>query len=475
MIDGFDITHPLIQNPKRLIPQIPISFGKGKDFNALVDTGSTITVVSAKLLEDNYPISEWNEGPIVMLDGSFAHPVGSINLEFRLGKRKFIHTVAVMDSSVDVLLGMDFLALSGLMLDMANLQWGFQDNWPHEVYPLSCSEAEHCSTLNLMLLNDFEKDQIKDLIAKFPDVIDAPLGRVKAVKHRIKLIEEQPKRQRPYPMSKVKQEEADRQVDYMLKHKIIRKSKSPYASPILLREKPDGTWRFCVDYRHINKLTPHDSFPIPRVQDLLRRLANAKFMSTLDAEKGYWQIEMDPRSRQYTAFCTERGLFEYNCMPFGLKNAPATFQRMMGELLRGLEGFTLVYQDDVLVFSKTFEEHLGHIVSVLERFRQAGLTIKGAKCQFGQSQIKFLGHIVSENGLGMRPEKVATIKAFPLPKTRKQLRSFLGAIGWYRHFIEKFADIAAPLNALTSAKVPFRVTPEVEHAFHQLKEAVCED
>jgi hypothetical protein len=211
------------------------------------------------------------------------------------------------------------------------------------------------------------------------------------------------------------------------------------------------------------------------VQDLLRRLANAKYISTMDAEKGYWQIQMDQRSKKYTAFCTDRGLFEYNCMPFGLKNAPATYQRMMNELLKGLNDFCLVYQDDVLVFSKTFKEHKMHIRAVLEKFREAGLTIISKKCQFGKQFVKFLGHVVSSSGIGMNPEKVSAIKACPTPNTRRQLRGFLGMIGWYSNFVERYADLAKPLYELCKPSRKFKWTPEANKAFQRLKDAIIQD
>src|SRR5665811_1255193 len=184
---------------------------------------------------------------------------------------------------------------------------------------------------------------------------------------------------------------------------------------------------------------------------------------------------MDKNSRKYTAFCTDRGLFEYNCMPFGLKNAPATYQRMMNELLEGLEDFSLVYQDDVLVYSQSFKEHKEHLREVLSRFRKVGLTILSSKCQFGKQYVKFLGHVVSENGIQMNPEKVATIQAFGIPTTRKQLRGFLGLVGWYHNFVERFADLAEPLYALCSPKQKFKWTPRAQEAFEKMKAAVIED
>jgi hypothetical protein len=162
----------------------------------------------------------------------------------------------------------------------------------------------------------------------------------------------------------------------------------------------------------------------------------------MDAEKGYWQMQMDQRSKKYTAFRNDRGLFEHNCMPFGLKNAPATYQRMMNVLLKGLNDFCLVYQDDVLVFSKTFKEHKMHIRDVLEKAR---LTLISKKCPFGKEFVNFLGQVVSSNGIGMNPEKVSAITACSTPNTRRQLRGFLGMIGWYSNFVERYADLAKPL------------------------------
>jgi hypothetical protein len=195
----------------------------------------------------------------------------------------------------------------------------------------------------------------------------------------------------------------------------------------------------------------------------------------MDAEKGYWQIQMDQRSKKYTPFCTDRGLFEYNCMPFGLKNAPATYQRMMNELLKGLNDFCLVYQGDVLVFSKTFKEHKMHIRAVLEKFREAGLTLISKKCQFGKQYVKFLGHVVSSNGIGMNPEKVSAIKACPIPNTRRQLRGFLGMIGWYFNFFERYADLAKPLYELCKPSRKFKWTPDANKAFQKLKDAIVHD
>jgi hypothetical protein len=237
-----------------------------------------------------------------MLDNTEAIPYGAYYLKFTIENRSFSHLFAIMDCSHPLLLGTDFLHQFGFTFDFGDLVWGFSDSFHEQKFKLKVDTSNTHTTHNLMLLQDFEQDEITKLLKEFPDVLDAPLGRIKGIKHRIKLIEERPKRQRPYPTSPFKHEEICRQTDEMLKLGIIRKSESPYAHPVLLRDKPDGSWRFCIDYRHINKLTPNDSFPMPRIQDLLRKLGEAKYLSTMDAEKGYWQIPMEAKSRKYTAF-----------------------------------------------------------------------------------------------------------------------------------------------------------------------------
>jgi hypothetical protein len=235
-VRGFVVTHPLIQDPKRLVPQIPISL-YGTNFPSLVDTGSTISVLSSKVLPKDTKLLPWTEGPIVMLDGSETVPLGMHEAKFQLAKHTFSHSFAVLQTFEGVLLGMDFLHSCGLIIDMSNLTWGFSKTYPTEAYRLKVCQKEDPSSHTLQLLEQFENDEIKDLLKQFPDVMDAPLGRVKSVKHRIQLIEERPKRQRPYPMSRVKHDELNKQVDYMLSRGIIRKSNSSYASPVLLRTK----------------------------------------------------------------------------------------------------------------------------------------------------------------------------------------------------------------------------------------------
>lgn len=193
---------------------------------------------------------------------------------------------------------------------------------------------------------------------------------------------------------------------------MISPSKSPWASPVVLVQKKDGSTRFCVYYWKINEVTRKDAYPIPRIDETLDILAGATLFSTLDLRSGYWQVEMDPKDQEKTAFCTSEGLFEFNMMSFGLCNAPATFQQLMDSVLAGLHWRNcLVYIDDIVVIGKSFDEHLYNLQQVLERLKQAGLKLQSHECKFLQAQVTYLGHVVSAQGVSPDPEKTSKIKS----------------------------------------------------------------
>ena len=269
----------------------------------------------------------------------------------------------------------------------------------------------------------------------------------------------------------IQREKIAQMVTEMEKQGVVRASVSPWASPIVLVPKKDGSTRFCVDYRRLNAVTRKDVYPLPRIDDILDTLRQSKYFSTLDLSAGYWQIELDPQSREKSAFTTPGGLFEFNRMPFGLCNAPATFQRLMQAVLAGLEGQTcFVYIDDILVCSRTFDDHLMHLKQVFERLRRAGLKLKPRKCVFLKPDIQYLGHVISRSGISPDPGKTDKIRKYPEPIDVTTLRQFLGLASYYRRFIPCFAKVAAPLHALTKKGTEFQWTRE---AFERLKHLLC--
>jgi hypothetical protein len=259
-------------------------------------------------------------------------------------------------------------------------------------------------------------------------------------------------------------------VDKMKNEGIIEDSSSPWSSPVVLVTKKDGSTRFCVDYRRLNDVTKKDSYPLPRIDDTLSTLAGSQWFSTLDLKSGYWQVGVHPEDKEKTAFSTGSGLYQFDVMPFGLCNAPATFERLMEFVLRGLTWKTcLVYLDDVMVVGSTFDEHLKNLNEIFGRLRSAHLQLNVKKCKLFQQEVNFLGHVVSPAGIQTDPDKLEPVREWPRPKDKHQLRSFLGLCTYYRRFVKRFADIAKPFHKLTEEKTPFIWDKESESAFRSLK------
>ncbi|GBM68120.1 Transposon Ty3-I Gag-Pol polyprotein [Araneus ventricosus] len=328
-------------------------------------------------------------------------------------------------------------------------------------------------------LDDLQRKELLSLLVEFIDVFDLENKPVKVsskVKHRINTADSQPVKQKPYRVSFEERRLIQEEVDKMLKLDIIEHSESPWSSPVVLVKKKNGTWRFCVDYRRLNKITKKDVYPLPRIDDALDSLSGASLFSTMDLKSGYWQIEVDERDREKTAFITPDGVYQFKVMPFGLCNAPATFERMMDSLLKGMKWkHCLCYLDDVIVYAATFEEHLRRLRMVLQCIQTAGLTLNHEKCFFGQSRLKILGHLVDKDGIHPDPGKVEAIQEFPTPKSISQVRSFLGICSYYRRFVHKFADIARPLHELLKQDVKFEWKDDHQLAFARLKSLLTKD
>ncbi|XP_078242735.1 uncharacterized protein LOC144587127 [Pogona vitticeps] len=323
-------------------------------------------------------------------------------------------------------------------------------------------------------LTQDQQQELKMLLSKYQQVFSNKPGIVKGVMHRIHTGDAPPQAVSPYRVTGPYRDKVRKELDEMLRENIIVPSSSPWSSPIVLVDKPDGSIRFCVDYRKLNRVTTPDAYPMPRLDNLIETIGGCRFISSLDLVKGYWQLRIDPRDQEKTAFCSPFGLYEFRVLSFGLRNAPATFQRLMDQTLAGLSDFTVAYIDDIGIFSNTWEDHLIHLELVLQRLSAAGLTVKASKCQLGSPEIKYLGHMVGGGMIKPLEAKIEAVRDWPRPNTKKKVKSFLGLVGYYRKFIPRFSEIAAPLTDLTRKKADDRIpwTSDCEAAFQRLKEAL---
>ena len=344
-----------------------------------------------------------------------------------------------------------------------------------QVTSLTCQTDNHGFDFDFQhsTLTETERQQLLQLLKRYRDIFafsPSELGRTSVIQHDIDVGDSTPIRQRPYRVSPDTRETINTHVSDMLSQGIITASNSPWASPVVLVKKKDGSTRFCVDYRKLNGVTRKDSYPLPRIDDILDKLHGTAYFSTLDLMSGYWQCQLTPEAKEKTAFITFGGLYEFEVMPFGLSNAPSTFQRLMETTLRDLNWKScLIYLDDVIVFSHTFEEHLNHLAQVFDRLREANLRLKPSKCSFGRQEVNYLGHVISANGILPDPSKIELVKKFPPPKTVRQVRSFLGLANYYRRFVQDFSKIASPLHDLTKNTNKFIWSDDCQSAFEALK------
>ena len=318
-----------------------------------------------------------------------------------------------------------------------------------------------------------EKSVLRTTLHEFADVFsksEYDLGCTGLAKHTIDTGDARPIKQtlRRQPFAHL--ETIDKQVQDMLKTGIIEPSQSPWVSNVVIVTKKDGSARFCVDYRRVNEVTRKDAYPLPRIETCLDALGGARYFSTFDLRSGYHQVKMDEADADKTSFVTRRGTFKFNVLPFGLTNAGATFQRVMDIAMSGLNfSICLVYLDDIILYSSTVAEHLDRLRCLFAALRRANLKLKPSKCSLLQTEVSFLGHVVSNRGIATDPDKIRAVVEWPVPRSVAEVRSFLGLCSYYRRFVESFATVASPLHALTSKARSFEWTEECQRSFEELK------
>ena len=342
-----------------------------------------------------------------------------------------------------------------------------------EVCPIQLEKMEDPGNFDLKHLQPEIRQQLNKLLTKYSTIFakdNQDIGNYKEP-YEIKIEEgTKPIFQRPYRIPQALEPEVKKMIDDMIASDIIEPTKSAWNSPIvIIKKKGARGYRFCVDYRRVNQYLTPDNFPLPLIEESLDRLGNRKIFSSLDFNSAYWAINLTEESKPLTAFTADNNHFQFRRMPFGIKTAPNCFQKIMNSLFGG-HHFCLVYLDDLLVMSESHEEHLEHLEKLFKIISNAGLKLHPGKCSFMKDEIRYLGYIISKEGLHVDPDKTETIRKYPMPTNAKEVKMFLGLASFYRKFIKNFSEKVAPLNKLTHKDVDFVISEEVERSFKNLKE-----
>ncbi|XP_062528800.1 retrovirus-related Pol polyprotein from transposon 17.6 [Bombyx mori] len=380
----------------------------------------------------------------------------------------------------DTLLGVDFLVAAGLAIDFDTSTWRYQGS--ERVFPLEfeypsdltpCSAADFLREDEGTMLCPPERDRLATLLQCNEDIFRPGGDPTPYAEHRIDTGDHAPISVPPYRLTPARREVMKTELDKMLADGIIEECESAWTSPAVLVPKKDNGIRFCVDYRKLNAVTKTDNYPLPLIDELLQLTKRHCFMTSIDLKAGYWQVQVRPADRDKTAFITPFGTFRFTRMPFGLKNAPSTFQRLIDRFRSGssLQGIVLLaYLDDLLIISEDFESHLEDLRKVFERLRLFGLRANRAKCFFARPEINYLGHVITPEGIKPDPSKVDAVLQMASPRNLKHLKSFLQTCSWFRKFIPNFSQVAQPLTKLTRKNESWRWDSQQQEAFQCLKD-----
>ena len=322
-----------------------------------------------------------------------------------------------------------------------------------------------------------QQQQLQQILKAHEKILTKEPGLTNLVKFDIDTGDADPIHQRPYSTPIALKASVDEEIAWLLQKGYIVPSSSPWASPMVTVRKPDGSARLCVDFRRINSLTRQQPFFMPRVEEVIEGIGGARFISKLDLSKGFYQVELMEQAKQKTAFTCHRGAFHFTRMPFGVKNAPACFQALMQRVLAGVSRFATPYMDDVVIFSESWDDHVGHIESVLRCIGEAGLTVNPTKCCWGGKGVEFLGHHIGKGRMSIPEHRSTALANYTRPRTKKGLRAFLGSVGFYRRYLQKLAHWTSVLTPKTSKQAPSVVewTGEDEVAFRNICSFFCSE
>lgn len=440
----------------------------GVKIKGLLDSGATGSLINgvawAKIAALGHRLQTQDAQQVILADGSRQAIYGSVVVPVVLNSILHLTRLLVVPHLKEqLILGADWWKAMGLVVDLKHQIYTFHE----ELNSISSTPA----IIGHSLLTAKQKDELKSLIEEYKRKSGDKLGCTSRFEHVIDTGASQPIKQRYYQVSPFIQKIMSDELDKMLQQGVVEPSTSAWSSPVVLVKKKDGEQRFCIDFREVNKVTKKDAYPLPFVSSILDRLRNGKYLTSLDVKSAFWQVPLEESSREKTAFTVPyRGLFQFRRMPFGLHNSAQRWQRIIDYVLGpSLEPYVFCYLDDVIIVTGSFDEHMTVLREVLRRLQEEGITLSWDKCHFCRSELRYLGHIVNENGLGVDPEKVQAILGFPQPKTVKQVRRFNGLASWYRRFIPNFAEVMAPLTQLLRKNKQFKWEEEQESAFRKVQ------
>ena len=453
--------------------------------NATLDTGATITCISDAVFRELK--LQLLKDPCISVQQvtSTTKTLGRVHIQLEIGKiKRAVQAHVLQGMKTEFLLGLDNASFFNLSLNLNTMTLLQDDEALHNPF-----ENQKCvfsagttplQSIDVTYLSPSQQAALRDVLHSYEDIFSKSqmdFGCIADERHRIVLSNNVPIHRPPYRCSPADKEEIVRQVDLLLKQGVVRPSFSPYAAPVILAEKKgEGRTRLCIDYRKLNAVTVPDYQPIPRIDDVLDYLGKSKYFSTLDITSGYWHVKMNPEDIPKTAFVTPNGHYEWLVMPFGLRNAPATFERAVKSVIRKHNLKNVVnYFDDIVVFSDTFSEHLLHLQALLQALKTENIKLKLKKCHFAQASIEYLGHRVSNGTVSPKRSNIEAVLRFPRPKSPKELQRFLGTTNVYRQFIPHFSDIVYPLTKLLKKDTPWEWDSSCEQAFEEMKNRLTEE